>query len=166
MSEAVEETPVVLEEDVESSDVSDDLSADELKQIVAKLRKENASKRIMNKAKDKELADAAAKWQEYEESQKSEFQKLQERNAELEARLESEGRDKLRMKLASEFKLDSDLAEFIDGKDEGEMRSKAEKLAKRINPLMGSDDLRAGDRGAPVGSRKKTGGQFLEGLLD
>lgn len=137
--------------------------------VIDKLRNENASRRVSDKAKDQALADAAKKWQDYEDSQKTELQRLQEKAEQLENQLAKESHERLQMKVAAEYKLDPDLAEFVTGSDEEEMRSRAEKLAKRMTPeKLPTADLKAGDRGGPVGGARKgsAGGRFLLGLSD
>ena len=51
--------------------------------------------------------------------------------SELEKELTNAKLDTTRVKLMSEFKLNDDMAEFVIGEDEAEMRRRAEKLAEK-----------------------------------
>lgn len=64
-------------------------------------------------------------------------QKLEEAKTEkleLEKKLKSAQLDTKRVKIVNEFKLTEDLAEFVSGDTEDEMRTRAEKLAKGMKP--------------------------------
>src|SRR5690606_3995938 len=115
-----------------------------LKREIAKLRRENAAKRTKNR----EVEEAAKKWQEYVDSQKTEMEKLQDQ---LSALREENLRFKLEReqnRLAREYGVDPDLVEFIVGADLDEMEEKAKKLAAKSaqnkKPSTTANDLRAG----------------------
>lgn len=134
---------------------------------LGKVRREAASTRDKkNKAQD-ELAEKARLWEEHENSQKTEMQRLAEAKQELETKLSLVETDRLRQKIMNEFKLDAEDEEFITGNEE-EMRSKAEKLSKRKpvveTPVTGADTFLAGNRGTPVKSNgnESDGARFLK----
>lgn len=119
-----------------------------LKREIAKLRKENAARRTKNK----DVEDAAKKWQEHLDSQKTEMEKLQDRLTNLQKENEDLKVSELRRNLADEFDLDSDLVEFITGADLDEMRDKAKRLSektkstkKKAQPT--AKDMKAGQSG-------------------
>lgn len=157
----VETTTAKIEEDKHQG--LRGLSTDELIDIIAKTRQEAADKRTAKRNAEQKNEEDAKKWREYEESMKTEAQKLADELAsyrEKAAKLEKEA---LQRKIADEFNLDPDLVEFVVGSDEDEMKKKAEKLAERMknrNPL----DLKAGERGAPVAKSEMDGGKFLMNL--
>lgn len=134
---------------------------------IDKLRRENAKRRVEGN-EYKKLAEDASKWQEHLESQKSEMERLVEAKATLEEEVRQTRRALMQRDLVAELGLDPDLAEFITGDDEDEMRAKAEKLASKgaLKKTSGPTDLKAGDRGAPVVSDEISGGKFLEFLAD
>ena len=67
-----------------------------------------------------ELTEKSKAW----DTQKSEF----------ETNLKKAGLETAKVKVISEFKLSDELAEFVTGDTEDEMRGRAEKLAKGIKP--------------------------------
>lgn len=72
------------------------------------------------------------------ETVKSEFEKkLEEANkkaTDLETEVSKTKLEVNRVKIVSEFKLPDDLAEFVTGDTEDELRTRAEKLAKGVKP--------------------------------
>lgn len=120
---------------------------DALKEL-SKVRAEAAARRVANR----ELEEKARKWAEYEESQKTELQKLQESVAERDKRLAEKDLEIKRSKIASEFNIDAEDVDLLTG-DEENMKRLAAKLGKTKTqeepkrPI----DLLAGNRGTPVG---------------
>lgn len=162
MSEQHTETQVV--EESESSEKKSSLSGlaeDEYIGMITKLRQEAADKRVGKRDAEKKLEEDAKKWQEHIDSQKSEFERLAEEKASLATKLQTMEKQFLRQKIANEFKLDEDLAEFVDGADEDTMRKQAQKLAEKMKKPL---ELMAGDRGGPVVPNRSEGGDFLEML--
>ncbi len=131
-----------------------DLTVEQYKSIVEKLRHEAADKRVKNKALDAELSE----FKTWKESQMTELQRAQAQVAELTATNTKLSVEKTQASIASEFGLDKELAEFLGTGDEDEMRARAEKLAKRAtstNTNVASEanavtDLFGGKRGTPV----------------
>lgn len=141
-------------------------SLEDAQKEIAKLRKENASKRV----KSKEDADAAAMWQKHVESQKTELEKANDRAAQAEAKAAKLELETLRREVADKFNLDSDLVDFITGDSQGEMEAKAKVLADKglVRGAKNANDLGAGaSRGTPLtGPKKGDGGSFLEALSE
>ncbi len=137
-------------------------SLEDAKKVIEKLRSENAAKRTKNR----EIEEQAKKWQQHMESQKTEMERLQESKQQLEAKLTAYETDRLRNDIAREVGLDPDLAEFIVGADEDEMRARAKTLVEKTAPKQAKTpaDLKAGDRGKPIVADKPTGGDFLKSL--
>lgn len=172
MSEEQTETPEVLENEapqVVEKPVATRSKIDSLEdalKVIDQLRDENAAKRVTSKAKLAEMEEKAAKWQEHLDSQKTEMQLLQERNAKLEADLAEKSKAQLQRDIAKSVGLDDELAEFITGSDEAEMRAKATKLAGRVPMAAPVLDLKGGERGGPVVPKRTAGGEFLLSLSD
>lgn len=130
-----------------------------------KVRRESARRRI----KEKENEAAAKKWQEHLDSQKTEMERMTERQAELEAELSALRTEKLQRDIAAEVGLDPEMAEFIRGESESEMRESAQKLADKFSVSSPSMEtgLLAGSRGEPVKPRQSGGGgAFLSQLAE
>lgn len=119
---------------------------------LAKVRKEAADRRI--KLRDAE--DKAKKWEEFEESQKSELQKLQEAVAERDRKLAEKDLEVTRAKIAKEFNVADEDLDLLVG-DEENMKRLAGRLGK---PAGGENpkpaDLLAGNRGKPLGESSTT----------
>lgn len=132
---------------------------DALKEL-AKVRSEAADRRIKNR----ELEEKARKWQEYEESQKTELQKLQDSVAERDKRLAEKDQDILRSKIAREHNVADEDLDLLVG-DEANMK----RLAERLGKPQGNDapkrpvDLLAGNRGTAVNG--KTTGFNMDDLI-
>lgn len=147
----------------------DDLTPEELKAYVRELRSENAKTRT----EKNELKTAAEKWAEFEESQKTELQKAQEKAAKLEADLTVAQRERLQNKVGREAGVDPDLWDRIKGDSEDEMLEDAQKLAGKApaKSVLGTTatDVFAGKRGEPIGSGpadpKATADHYLAQLI-
>lgn len=177
MENEAQEAPDLQTEESESNDQErgaglKELGKDELLELALKYRDEAAANRKKGNAKVSEaqqkLEEVAKKWQEYQDSQKTEAQKQAEKLAELENEL-SEYRTQQKAKaIASKVKnFPMDLLDVLHGSEDS-MLAQAEKLAKREAELAkkssGSIGDRAGDRGTPVRPSVKGGGGFLEEL--
>lgn len=129
----------------------DAMSADELKEYVKTLRKENASHRTAKQAKTKELEE----FQAWKDSQKSELEKVTERNATL----EKDNLSLLKTSLAIGAGLGPEDVEFISGDTPEEMKASATKLASRLKPggdtTTQTTNVFAGTRGAAVSEGTK-----------
>lgn len=126
---------------------------DALKEL-AKVRSEAAARRVANR----ELEEKAKKWSEYEESQKSELQKLQDRLAERDKAINDAKLEAKRALIAKEFNVADEDLDLLVG-DEENMKRLAARLGKKEEGTSGTpaSNLLAGNRGKPVGS---TGGNF------
>lgn len=144
-TEEVEETAEEAPEDKPKDTSLSAADKDELLKEITRLRKENAKRRT----EGKQVEEAAKKWQQHVDSQKTELEKLQDEKKELEDDLEKYKVAELQAQLAKEHGVDSDLAEFIVGSDLDEMTEKAKKLAAKSTPKKTTaKDLRAGKTGA------------------
>jgi hypothetical protein len=137
----------------ENQNTEKELSYDELKAELKKVRQEAASRRISNR----ELEEKARQWEEYEESQKTELQKLQDELTKKNEKLSGYELADLKRDVVKEFKLESEDAELLTGSDEATIRKQAEKLQTRLgkkeeNTTSPSANLLAGNRGTPIGS--------------
>lgn len=142
--------PVVTEPQNEPANeptTTSTLSHEDALKELAKVRAEAADRRIKNR----ELEDKAKKWQEYEESQKTELQKLQDAVAERDKRLADKELEVTRSKIAREFNVAEEDVDLLVG-DEANMK----RLAERIGKPKDSEapkrpvDLLAGNRGTSV----------------
>lgn len=172
--EAVQETETV-ETSAAATEVNTDTSInasldeiddpDTLRKMVSKLRKENAKSRT----EKQELRSKADKWAEYEESQRTELEKLQARAEAAEKKALEKSREAILR--GHGIDPDDDLAEFITGSEE-EMTSKAAKLAERLGKQTANTDglvpnLFKNPGGTPVKPKTQDeGAMFLEFLAD
>lgn len=115
---------------------------------LSKVRQEAADRRIKNR----DLEAAAKKWEEYEESQKTELQKLQDRLAEQDKRIAEKELEVSRSKIAKEFNVADEDLDLLVG-DEENMKRLASRLGKKDEGKNTRPaDLLAGNRGAPLGN--------------
>lgn len=125
------------------------LTYEQMESELKKVRSEAAARRVALR----EQEEAAKKWAEYEESQKSELQKLQDAVAERDKRIADRDLEITRSKIAREFNVADEDLDLLVG-DEASMKRLAEKLGKtnvKEEPKR-PVDLLAGNRGKPLGS--------------
>lgn len=137
------------------------LSYEQMEAELKKVRSEAAARRVALR----EQEEAAKKWAEYEESQKSELQKLQDAVAERDKRLADKELEVTRARIAKEYNVADEDLDLLVG-DEDSMKRLAAKLGKsdskgNSNPV----DLLAGNRGKPLGSNSPTGNSFMDALI-
>lgn len=130
-----------------------ELTREELEAELRRVRNEAASRRITNR----ELEEKAKRWEEYEESQKSELQRLQDALAERDRKLSDYQLEQTKRTLVDEYGLDKDDLELLVGSDEESNRKIAERLKAKNEKIANATpsrpaDLLAGNRGTPVGS--------------
>jgi hypothetical protein len=135
------------------------LSYEQMESELRKVRAEAASRRVALR----EQEEAAKKWSEYEESQKSELQKLQDAVAERDKRLEAKELEVTRAKIAREFEVDSEDLDLLVG-DEENMKRLAARLGKK-GQKSSAPDLLAGNRGTPVNKSGQSTTSFMDGLI-
>lgn len=139
-------------ENTQETENHDNLSPEQLRAELSKVRKEAAARRVS----ERELKAQADKWKEYEESQKSELQKLQDAVAERDKKLAEREADVLRAKIARKHNVSDDDLDLLVG-DEANMERLAKRLGKSEEQGNRSPaDLLAGNRGTPVGSKGNT----------
>src|ERR1044071_7795201 len=112
-----------------------------------KVRAEAASRRVANR----DLEDQAKKWREYEESQKTELQKLQDAVAERDKQIAAKELEVTRAKIAKQYNVADDDLDLLVG-DEDNMKRLAERLGTQATQETPKRpvDLLAGNRGTPV----------------
>lgn len=135
---------------------SDTWTIDDYKRELGKVRSEAASRRVALR----EQEEQAKKWAAYEESQKTELQKLQDQLAEREKALSSKDQEILRSKIAREFNVADDDLDLLVG-DEENMKRLASRLGAGTHeePPTGGNtpaNLLAGNRGKPIGGANST----------
>lgn len=156
-------TPVVENNETQSSDKNTQqeqkkLSYEEMEAELKRVRNEAASRRI----ELKDLKSKADEWDKYQESQKTELEKLQEALAAKEKALADYEFDKTKRSVLKEYELDEDDLDLLTGADEQAIRKQAEKLKAKNEKLRANSnssrpaDLLAGNRGKPVGSTENT----------
>lgn len=102
-----------------------------------------------HESKAKANADAAAKLAQFEESQKSEQQRLTERLASAEVELAQYRTREVRTAAAVQAGLSPDMAEYLTEVEPERALAQAKKLAERMKPAEPKPaDLRQGARGA------------------
>lgn len=126
------------------------LSYEQMEAELKRVRNEAASRRIALR----EQEEAAKKWKEYEESQKTELQKLQDSVVERDKRLAEKDQDILRSKIARDFNVADEDLDLLVG-DEANMKRLAERLGKPKDSEASRRpvDLLAGNRGSAVTQR-------------
>jgi len=129
---------------------------EEALKYIKRLRNEARNRRLKNK----ELEAMAQKWKEYEDSQKTELQRLQETAAELQNALEAERVERLRKEIVIETGLDPELAELLVG-SEKEMRTTAKKLVEKTGANRKNSDFYAGQRGQKVTPKATSFNDFM-----
>lgn len=144
------------------------LSYEDLQAELKRVRQEAASRRIANR----ELEEKAKRWEEYEESQKTELQKLQEALAQKEKDLANYALEKEKRSLIKEFELEDDDLDLLTGADVEANRKIAEKLKAKNDKIKAQNagsnrpaDLLAGNRGTPVGSTSNDFNDTLASLF-
>jgi DNA repair ATPase RecN len=143
MSDEVPETDAdVLDEGL------DDLSVDDYKKIVAKLRREAGSRRVANKENEQKLKE----YEDWKKSQMSEVERVRAEKAELEQTLGKYKLLDMKGEIAQRVGLNPQDADLISGDSEDEMVRHAKSLKARLTPgTATASDMRPGGRGTPVG---------------
>lgn len=136
--------------------------------MVLNLRDENATRRTRSSAAQKEQAEAAQKWQEHLDSQKTELERINERAAKLEQELVKHRLKETREVVAKKVPgFPMALSGLLDGSEE-DMMAKAKVLAayeaERAQAQQGTPSDYAGDRGVPVTKAKSDVKGFLDDL--
>jgi hypothetical protein len=139
----------------------DDLTPEQLRAELKKVRAEAASRRVALR----EQEEAAKKWREYEESQKTELQKLQDSLTEKDKLLAQKDLDVKRAKIAKQFNVADEDLDLLVG-DEDNMKRLAERLGKTQETSTRPVDLLAGNRGNPIGrTDKENTASFMESMI-
>lgn len=135
-----------------SAEPQNEMSVEDLRKELSKVRAEAASRRVALK----EQEAAAQKWKEYEESQKSELQKLQDQLAEKDKAIAAKELEVTRARIAKQYNVADDDLDLLVG-DEDNMKRLAERLGQKSEPQNNRPtDLLAGNRGKPVGNNGNT----------
>lgn len=172
VQETTEPTTEVTETETVETNKSklEELERDDLVNIIRDLRRENAKTRTEKQATKKELEE----FQAWKDSQKTELERAQEEAS----RLKEEKLTLLRTNAALSFGLDEDVAEFVKGDTEDEIKASAKKLAEKLGTneealarVAGKTpvtDVFAGNRGVPVSKStdvKTQANEFISGLI-
>lgn len=132
------------------------MSYEELEAELRRVRHEAAGKRVTIR----DLEEKAKRWEEYEDSQKTELQKLQEALAERDRKLSDYQLSESKKSIIKEYELDDDDLDLLTGSDDESNRKIAEKLKAKAEKLRAATEkttgnpieLLAGNRGAPIGN--------------
>lgn len=95
------------------------------------------AERAAKRAAEKRAKDLEARLKEFEDANKTEAEKAAARAEAAEKALAEMTAKALRLEVATEFKLDPDLHEFLTGSDEESLRAQAQKLAERFAATAG-----------------------------
>lgn len=122
------------------------LTAEQLRAELQKVRKEAASRRVLTREQEKQLAE----FETWKKSQMTESERLKAERDEAVKKLQDAETEKLQRKVARAAKLPVDLADRIRGNTEEEMLEDAKAMAKRLGGT--ANGMFAGQRGTPVGT--------------
>ena len=120
----------LLAEAVENGD------GDDLATQLAKLQKQNADLKKHNRTwetRAKENADKAKNFDAYEESQKTEFQRVSDQLAAAQKEAQDAREDRFRLLAAAQYDLPPSLIAHLGGGTEDEITERAEAFAQAIN---------------------------------
>lgn len=150
-------------ETTQDNENHDNLTPEQLRAELTKVRKEAAARRVS----ERELKAQADKWKAYEESQKTELQKLQDAVAERDRKLAEAQTETLRAKIARENNVADEDLDLLVGDEENMVRL-AKRLGKSDQGSQNPADLLAGNRGTPVGSKGTTFSmdEFIRGSVN
>lgn len=153
----------VVETPVEKTD-GPSLSHEEALAELKKVRAEAASRRVALR----EQEEAAKKWAEHEESQKTELQKLQDALAAKDKAIAEKELEVSRSKIAKQFNVADEDLDLLVG-DEENMKRLAARLGKteEVKGTPRPADLLAGTRGKALGDSGNTFSMddFIRGSL-
>lgn len=141
--------------DLVETDASSGLTHEQALAELAKVRREAAAKRVENN----QLKAAQEELQKYKDAEKTELERLTERATKAEERAQQLLRDKTARAAAKAAGLDPDLADFLKGSTEEELKASAEALAAKTKGNTSSDFI-PGTRGGPVKAQPSASEQF------
>lgn len=96
-------------------------------------KKALAAERSARRAAEKAAAEALARVKEFEDQGKTELERLTEQIAQADARAKQAEAEALRLRVAADTGLPSDLQEFLTGDSEEQLRERAAKLMAATN---------------------------------
>jgi hypothetical protein len=141
-----------------------ELSVEDLKAELAKVRKEAASRRVLTR----EQAEQLEEYKKLKEAQMSDLEKAQAKAVELQSALSAATQERAQIKAAKAAGLDLDWADRVKGESDEEMLEDAMKLAEMAGnkaPAGGSETF-AGRRGGPVGVSANPNDDFRKWMLN
>lgn len=103
---------------------SKELSPEDMKAEIKKLREENAKRRV----ESKELQARAQKWDEYEQSQKTELEKAQDERLKLEQELAQTKIENTQLSLAAAYGIKADDINLLGTGTAEEMETRAKRI--------------------------------------
>lgn len=145
------DTTATLEQPEETPTETNAMSEEQLREELARVRRESASRRI----ELRDYKEKATKWEEYQQSQLTEQERLAQSLADAQSKVEQLERERLKSQILREAQLPETDLEFLTANDEAGLKAQATRLAARTAPAANSNpalDLLAGKRGAPVGA--------------
>lgn len=154
---------VTPEADATVEDTEAELSAEDLKKMLEKVRRENAKRRVSEN-------ETKAKLKEYDEwkaSQLTEVERLKLEAEDAKKDAEEVRTENRRDKVARKYNLADDLVEFLGTGSEEDMIERAKRLAKTTESSAGTGtgSLFGDSRGTPVGAGQPSTG-WLKDLFE
>jgi hypothetical protein len=110
--------------------------------------------------------DAAARWREYEQSQKSEHEKLQERLDALQAEATQATARLMRYEVASEKGIPAEAIDLLTGSSRDELEAAADKLLALIANQSKTTTKPDLNQGKPTNAGVSTADQFASALAE
>jgi len=156
VAEVTEDVQETAEPNGEASEANADESVDYWK---------SRARSWERQAKDKK--DAAAKWDEYEKSQKTIEEQRAEEMAQIQRQLDEERSQRIRLEIASERGIAGDAVKLLDGKTREEIEEKADALMKLMEVQGKPKQPRPDDnQGRTGGGVARTADLFAQAIND
>jgi hypothetical protein len=144
-----------------SSTEYDLLSAEEQTALTDPGKKALQTERTARRDAERQLADQATRLSEFEDRDKTDQQKLEERATGAEGERDEWKSKFLRLKVSTEKGLPIELADLLQGDDETKLAAHAEVLLKHVNAGGGS----GGDNGHDQGARGSAAPKSMNELI-
>jgi hypothetical protein len=162
MSDITTETNTEIKSEDESIEIIDEPQGDK-----TEIDWKSEARKWEGRAKAaKADSEAAAKWKEYEQSQKSEYEKLAEKLESAEA-LASEASAKLiRYEVASQKSIPAEAIDLLTGSTREELEQAAEKLLSLMANQSKTPIKPDLNQGKPTSSSQTTADSFASALSD
>ena len=129
-----------------------EMRPEDLMSQIRGLRRENARYRTERN----QLREAAEKWAEHEDSQKSELQRLQESHSELERQLAEQVAKSDRLEIAAEFNVPAAQVKLLTGGSREELVEQAEAIMELVQSVESRPPSRRSVEGLAPGAVKRS----------